>query len=350
MYLSTQYSTSTDYYPFGMVMPGRSYTSSGEDYRFGFQGQEKNSDLSGVDGGHLDFKYRIHDARLGRFLSMDPLLAEYPWNSPYAFSENRVIDGIDLEGLEFYKNTNQYSIGNPKLTNKDALFIKASVLKSVGFQNYVQSIITLKMQSNVKPQDGVNAATTIYDNLVYPAASNSNKASYLAGKISGTQTMRTFSKLWGLSRISAVTGVLGELAAAYDRGAKDGMKAGVAIRTGEFIKDFDRADWVRNTVKTAFEFGVVNGNTQFQSDVANFSLDGTLPTGTDVTTDYVDKVKNAYSAIVNDVLKDQTRSNVKIVSVNKREDTMDNYPEDVQIVTEPSDDPKRYESIGPKPQ
>jgi len=31
------------------------------------------------------------------------LAAKYPWNSPYAFSENRVIDGVELEGLEVYK-------------------------------------------------------------------------------------------------------------------------------------------------------------------------------------------------------------------------------------------------------
>ena len=35
-----------------------------------------------------------------RFLSVDPLTSSYPWNSPYAFCENRVIDGIELEGLE----------------------------------------------------------------------------------------------------------------------------------------------------------------------------------------------------------------------------------------------------------
>ncbi len=34
-------------------------------------------------------------------LSVDPLARDYPWNSPYAFAENRVIDGIDLEGLEW---------------------------------------------------------------------------------------------------------------------------------------------------------------------------------------------------------------------------------------------------------
>jgi len=42
----------------------------------------------------------MHDPRLGRFFAVDPLTAKYPHNSPYAFSENRVIDGVELEGLE----------------------------------------------------------------------------------------------------------------------------------------------------------------------------------------------------------------------------------------------------------
>ncbi len=88
-----------NYYPFGMMMPGRSYVP--EKYRFGFQGQEKDDEISGTTGGHISYKYRIHDTRIGRFLSIDPLTAKYPYNSPYAFSENRVIDGIELEGLEY---------------------------------------------------------------------------------------------------------------------------------------------------------------------------------------------------------------------------------------------------------
>jgi hypothetical protein len=51
--------------------------------------------------GSVSYKYRVEDARLGRFFSVDPLTAKYPWNSNYAFSENRLIDGIDLEGLEY---------------------------------------------------------------------------------------------------------------------------------------------------------------------------------------------------------------------------------------------------------
>lgn len=70
------------------------------DYRFGFNGQEKDNEVKGI-GNSLSFQYRIYDSRLGKFLSVDPLFASYPWNSTYAFAENRVIDGVDLEGLEF---------------------------------------------------------------------------------------------------------------------------------------------------------------------------------------------------------------------------------------------------------
>ena len=90
---------STFSYPFGSLKPLR-YSGS-NDYRFGFQGQEVDNEVKG-DGNSVNYKYRIHDPRLGRFLSIDPLFKDYPWKSPYAFSENRVIDMIELEGLETF--------------------------------------------------------------------------------------------------------------------------------------------------------------------------------------------------------------------------------------------------------
>jgi len=87
--------TLASYYPFGMTMPGRN-TNPG-DYRYGFQNQETDPEML---GGAVAFKYRVHDPRIGRFLSVDPLSASYPHNSPYAFSENDVIRAVELEGLE----------------------------------------------------------------------------------------------------------------------------------------------------------------------------------------------------------------------------------------------------------
>lgn len=79
-------------------MEARSWEDIG--YRYGFQGQEKDNEVKGL-GNAINYKYRMHDPRIGRFLSLDPLAPEYPYNSPYAFSENRVIDGVELEGLEW---------------------------------------------------------------------------------------------------------------------------------------------------------------------------------------------------------------------------------------------------------
>jgi RHS repeat-associated protein len=71
------------------------------DYRYGFQGQEKDNEIKGK-GNSVNYKYRMHDPRLGRFFAVDPLASSYPHNSVYAFSENRVVDAIELEGLEKY--------------------------------------------------------------------------------------------------------------------------------------------------------------------------------------------------------------------------------------------------------
>ncbi|HNS41668.1 MAG TPA: hypothetical protein PKN22_02825 [Taishania sp.] len=68
-------------------------------YRYGFQNQEHDDEVKGV-GNSVNYKYRMHDPRLGRFFAVDPLAGKYPFYSPYAFSGNRVLDAIELEGLE----------------------------------------------------------------------------------------------------------------------------------------------------------------------------------------------------------------------------------------------------------
>ncbi len=86
-----------NYYPFGMNMPGRNFTGDG--YRYGFQGQEKDDEIKGA-GNSVNYKYRMHDPRLGRFFAVDPLSSKYPFYSPYTFSGNDVIRSVELEGLE----------------------------------------------------------------------------------------------------------------------------------------------------------------------------------------------------------------------------------------------------------
>ena len=85
-----------NYYPFGLKHKG--YNSlTGNNNKYKFQGQERQDELS---LNWDSFKWRNYDYSIGRFMSIDPLAEKYYHNSPYAFSENRVIDAFELEGLE----------------------------------------------------------------------------------------------------------------------------------------------------------------------------------------------------------------------------------------------------------
>ena len=86
----------SDYFPYGMIL-----RDGGDGPRYGFQGQEKDDEVKG-EGNYINYKYRMHDPRVGRFFATDLLEKTYPNNSPYAFSQNIVINAIELEGLEAY--------------------------------------------------------------------------------------------------------------------------------------------------------------------------------------------------------------------------------------------------------
>ncbi len=86
-----------DYYPFGLTFNSYKRENS-VDNRIKFQGQEHIDDLN---LGWDSFKWRNHMPDVGRFFNVDPISEKYYYNSPYAFSENRVVDGRELEGLEW---------------------------------------------------------------------------------------------------------------------------------------------------------------------------------------------------------------------------------------------------------
>ncbi len=103
--------------------PNRNYQSP--EYRYGFQGQEKDDEIKG-NGNSINFKYRMHDPRVGRFFAVDPLFREYPHNSTYAFSENRVVDGVELEGLEYVTRRHIVSGTGVIISTNDLVYYKMS--------------------------------------------------------------------------------------------------------------------------------------------------------------------------------------------------------------------------------
>jgi RHS repeat-associated protein len=81
------------YYPFGMSLPGGSWSLG--TYRYGYQGQESDKETDSYA-----FEHRVQNPQTGRFWTPDPLEKQYPGSSTYAFAENDVIRSIDMEGLE----------------------------------------------------------------------------------------------------------------------------------------------------------------------------------------------------------------------------------------------------------
>ena len=60
------------------------------------------------------FKYRNYNYAIGRFMSVDPLTEKYPYNSTYAFQENKMGLGRELDGLELvYTDSNGVEHAGP---------------------------------------------------------------------------------------------------------------------------------------------------------------------------------------------------------------------------------------------
>ena len=74
-YSTANITSSTDYYPFGVTMKARDFTSNVS--RFGFNGKEKDEETE-----TMDFGARLLDGDLGVWLALDPYFTEYTSWSP----------------------------------------------------------------------------------------------------------------------------------------------------------------------------------------------------------------------------------------------------------------------------
>jgi RHS repeat-associated protein len=115
----------TDYDPFGMLVPERFEQSV--DYRYGFQGQEEDNEIKG-EGNSLNYTFRMHDPRVGRFFARDPLTSIYPYLTPYQFAGNRPIDGNDLEGKEWAAKSSEKTNSDGSITITTSIVIKMKVI------------------------------------------------------------------------------------------------------------------------------------------------------------------------------------------------------------------------------
>jgi RHS repeat-associated protein len=167
-----------------MLVPRRH--GSLESYKYGFQGQEKDDEIKG-EGNSLNYTFRMHDPRVGRFFAVDPLFRQYAYNSPYAFSENRVMQFNELEGLEigelyFYAKTGVFG-----KTAQTAVVIAEDITEEVIRSTASSGLIVgsaifvpIVNQANVVRTEGVHAggaykkSNYVFEPGVYKLDSNWN--------------------------------------------------------------------------------------------------------------------------------------------------------------------------------
>jgi hypothetical protein len=140
---------------------------------------------------------------LGRFLSIDPLSSVYPWNSPYAFAENKVIQFIELEGAEVYLSRAQRAEYGGGFSNPVATFTYNSVVSAyngfVDVFNYAGDLTDpnapltgLKYGAKKLKEDAKNSYSEVKDYL------NNNTIGDVAEDVGGAlQKVETYENIAG---------------------------------------------------------------------------------------------------------------------------------------------------------
>lgn len=145
-YYKAEVLTAQDYYAYGMLMPGRTYSNAGAKYKYGFNGKENDNEVKG-EGNQQDYGMRIYDPRLGRFLSMDPLAKKFPGESSYIFAGNSPTALNDFDGL--FKISPYFIKKYPTLARllseyipmlKDNPKLRDAWIETVGFDNHADGV------------------------------------------------------------------------------------------------------------------------------------------------------------------------------------------------------------------
>ncbi|MCD1117462.1 hypothetical protein LO744_11385 [Chryseobacterium sp. C-17] len=164
--------------------------------------------------GFYSFKWRNYMPDVGRFFNVDPLSEKYAYQSHYNFSENRVVDARELEGLEKV-------LINTAL-NRDKLFKSAYTAnrQTTGGKQFLQ-----KVQTQNK-----------YNVLYAPFWNKYDPSSGREFSVSNQQEYNTTISNYGLkinkSEYNNIT----------DNGTKELIIIGVQLKTNGSRKDVEKEE------------------------------------------------------------------------------------------------------------
>ncbi|MCU7615500.1 hypothetical protein N0B16_13765, partial [Chryseobacterium sp. GMJ5] len=274
-----------NYYPFGLKHEGYNANGGNPAYKYGFQGQEKQDET-----GWNSFKWRNYDPSIGRFFNIDPLSEKYAYNSTYAFQENKLGLGVELEGLELLENhTGFFAIqGNAmrvvrapasQISNGKATFTAGDIgLTTKGYNPGGARISDgssgLRLNSYKYSGPTPNGATM--ENVQEtPESMDSQKFTTTKRGLEMTNKM-----IKNYDKLNAAAGGAQELLALIDLGVNisDTFKS-----NKNYVNATNDVQLINSQAKTmdrAIEFVDSSGikmTTQTRNDVINYVFDGTVP-------------------------------------------------------------------------
>jgi RHS repeat-associated protein len=268
-----------------------SVKSCAGDYGYGFQGQEKDDEWKG-SGNSLNYKYRVHDPRLGRFLSIDPLAAEYAHNSPYAFSENRVIDAIELEGAESlkinYKSTVMQDLMRVYATNEGRTLIKAINDKS-NRDNIMKGVITIHTSFYASSSGYLPSKNTVtYGTGFSFIRGVTQGASFPSYVILGHELQHAFDEFY---QKNGVIWNVDDYSVANKKSAEIS-----AVKFGNYLRSVYGSDWLREKYSYVFSDLNTSSTNSANETITNFKyLEGWTYHTSDLGDTFLDSmVKDKY--------------------------------------------------------
>lgn len=138
------------------------FLNNASSYRYGYNGMEKDDEVSGT-GNSYTTEFRQYDPRLGRWKSLDPLMMQFPWMSPYVAFDNNPVYFVDPYGLASEGGPGKRKKGKPahkqKRKHTDFKRGKLKGFKSIGsairngFNNLKSFIGNIFSNDNKKKSD-----------------------------------------------------------------------------------------------------------------------------------------------------------------------------------------------------
>jgi RHS repeat-associated protein len=249
-YYTADVVTYSDYYPFGVQLPGRHSGSS--ETRYGFNGKEQDPEISG-EGNSYDFGARMYNPRIARWSKVDNKAKLFPSISPYAFANNNPIYYIDSDGNviepadEKSKNDFNKTVANVMTGNAVATKLFTIAGEANSLSNISRADLSLAL----------NATESIEQRAVIQTL-------YLAANSKTTYSLQSLPQ----SKQSNVV----DYADGY-QSRQDGDRVDIVVSLQEAIQDDQIGDAARN-LESTYLTGRVNENRSSTGENGTTKRDG----------------------------------------------------------------------------